>query len=423
MWSTFVVPCVPGKVLPRSKFVSALDIGTTKICCVVGEQTDRGLNIVGVGEAPSEGLRRGVVVNMEKTVRGITHAVEAAQRMSGQKVESAYVGLAGTHVLSQNSRGVIAVARSDREIGHEDVSRVIDAARAVSVPNDREIIHVVPRGYVVDGQEGVKDAVGMSGARLEVEAHIITGSLTAVQNVVKCVHQSGLNVEDLVVQVLASAEAVLNDNELELGVALVDIGGGTTDVALFTDGSVVLTAVLPIGATHVTNDLAIGLRTTLTEAEMLKVNYGHAIPAWIPKEEMVELHQIGQDRVQVVPRRHLAEIIAPRAKEILEMVRTAVRRGGHDGFLPAGIVFTGGGCRLMGLAEAAQSQLDLPVRIGTPNGTTGMSDRVSGPSYATAIGLLRWGHKLRHQNNGHVPVGAGVSAAAQRTVRWLKDFF
>jgi cell division protein FtsA len=390
---------------------------------VVGEQTDRGLNIVGVGESPSEGLRRGVVVNMEKTVRGITHAVDAAQRMCGHKVESAYVGLAGTHVLSQNSRGVIAVARSDREIGNEDVTRVIDAARAVSVPNDREIIHVVPRGYVVDGQEGVKDAIGMSGARLEVEAHIITGSLTAVQNVVKCVHQAGLNVDDLVVQVLASAEAVLNDNELELGVALVDIGGGTTDVALFTDGSVVQTAVLPIGANHVTNDLAIGLRTTLTEAEMLKVNYGHAIPGWIPKEEMVELHQIGQDRVQMVPRRHLAEIIAPRAKEILDMVRIAIGRGGHDGFLPAGIVLTGGGCRLMGLTEAAQSQLELPVRIGTPNGTTGMSDRVTGPSYATAIGLLRWGYKARHQHNGHVPVGAGVSAAATRTVRWLKDFF
>ena len=251
--------------MPRSKYVIALDIGTTKICCVVGEPTERGLNIVGFGEAPSEGLRRGVVVNMEKTVRGISHAVDAAQRMCGHKLESAFVGMAGTHVLSQNSRGVIAVARSDREIGHEDVSRVIDAARAVSVPNDREIIHVVPRGYVVDGQEGVRDAVGMSGARLEVETHIITGSLTAVQNVVKCVHQAGMSVEDLVVQVLASAESVLNDNELDLGVALVDVGGGTTDVALFTDGSVVHTAVLPVGATHVTNDIAIGLRTTLTE--------------------------------------------------------------------------------------------------------------------------------------------------------------
>jgi len=399
--------------LPRSKYVTALDIGTTKICCVVGEPTERGLNIVGFGEASSEGLRRGVVVNMEKTVRGISHAVDAAQRMCGHKIESAFVGMAGTHVLSQNSRGMIAVARSDREIGHEDVSRVIDAARAVSVPNDREIIHVVPRGFIVDGQEGVRDAVGMSGARLEVETHIITGSLTAVQNVVKCVHQAGMNVEDLVVQVLASAEAVLNDNELDLGVALVDVGGGTTDVALFTDGSVVHTAVLPVGATHVTNDIAIGLRTT----------YGHAIPACIPKEEMVELHQIGQDRVQVVPRRHLAEIIAPRAREILDMVRLEMRRGGHDGFLPGGIVFTGGGCRLLGFTEAAQSLLDLPVRIGAPAQTIGMSDQVSGPAYATAVGLLRWGAKLRHQGNGHAPVGAGASAVYTRTVRWIKDFF
>ena len=407
--------------MPRSKYVTALDIGTTKICCVVGEPAERGLNIVGVGEAPSEGLRRGVVVNMEKTTRGIAHAVDAAQRMCGHKLESAFVGMAGTHVLSQNSRGMVAVSRPNREIGGDDVNRVIDAARAVSVPNDREIIHVVPRGYVVDGQEGVKDAVGMSGARLEVEAHIITGSLTAVQNVVKCVHQSGMSVEDLVVQVLASAEAVLNDNELDLGVALVDVGGGTTDVALFSDGSVVHTAVLPIGAMHVTNDIAIGLRTTLQEAEMLKINYGHAIPAAIPREEMVELHQIGQDKVQVVPRRHLAEIIAPRVREILEMVRLEMRRGGHDGFLPGGIVFTGGGCRLLGFTEAASALLDLPVRIGTPHQTIGMSDQVSGPAYATAVGLLRWGTKLRHQGNGngHTPVGAGVSAA----FRWIKDFF
>jgi len=223
--------------------------------------------------------------------------------------------------------------------------------------------------------------------------------------------------------VLASAEAVLNDNELDLGVALVDVGGGTTDVALFTDGSVVHTAVLPVGATHVTNDIAIGLRTTLTEAEMLKVNYGHAIPACIPKEEMVELHQIGQDRVQVVPRRHLAEIIAPRAREILDMVRLEMRRGGHDGFLPGGVVFTGGGCRLLGFTEAAQSLLDLPVRIGAPAQTIGMSDQVSGPAYATAVGLLRWGTKLRHHGNGHAPVGAGASAVYARTVRWIKDFF
>src|SRR5205085_11255473 len=241
-----------------------------------------------------------------------------------------------------------------------------DAARAVSVPNDREIIHVVPRGYVVDGQEGVKDAVGMSGARLEVETHIITGSLTAVQNVVKCVHQSGMSVEDLVVQVLASAEAVLNDNELDLGVALVDVGGGTTDVALFSDGSVIHTAVLPIGATHVTNDLAIGLRTTLGEAEMLKVNYGHAIPAAIPREELVELHQVGQDRVQVVPRRHMAEIIAPRAREIFDMVCREWRRGGHAGCLAGGIGLTGGGRRLFGCAEAAPPLLAPPVTIRAP---------------------------------------------------------
>src|SRR3989454_93710 len=325
MWARQFQPTFQERFLPRSKYVTALDIGTTKICCVVGEPTERGLNIVGFGESSSEGLRRGVVVNMEKTVRGISHAVDAAQRMCGHKVESAFVGMAGTHVLSQNSRGVVAVARSDREIGHEDVSRVIDAARAVSVPNDREIIHVVPRGYIVDGQEGVRDAVGMSGARLEVETHIITGSLTAVQNVVKCVHQAGLSVEDLVVQVLASAEAVLNDNELDLGVAVGEVGRGTTCVALFTDGGVRHTAVWPVG-----------------------------------------------------------------------------------GFS------AGGGCRLRGFAEGAQSLLELPVRIGAPAQPSGMSDQGSGPAYATAVGLLRWGTKLRHHANGHAPVGPGVSAAYAR---------
>ncbi len=409
--------------MPRSKYVASLDIGTTKVCCVVGEESDRGLSIVAVGEAPSEGLRRGAVVNMEKTVRGITQAVQAAERMWGRRVEAAYVGLAGTHVHSQNSRGVVAVTRSNREISRQDVTRVCDAARAVAVPSDREIIHVVPRGYVVDGQEGVKDAVGMCGARLEVEAHIVTGSMTAVQNVVRCVQQAGLNVEDLVVQSLASAEAILNDNELDLGVALVDIGGGTTDIALFSDGSVLYTAVLPIGAMHVTSDVAIGVRTSLDEAETLKVDFGHAVPAAIPKEDVVEIHQIGTDRAVAVPRRHLAEIIAPRAVEILEMVGAEMRRGSRDGLFPAGVVLTGGGARLTGLIETADYVLDLPVRIGVPRGLTGLTDRVGEPGYSASIGLLRWGLRARHQRNGHIPVASGVGAFCQRTAHWLKDFF
>ena len=411
--------------MPDQPVLVAIDIGTTKVCVLIGELTARGgVDVIGIGQAPSDGLRKGVVIDIDRTVQSVMAAVEAAERISGLKVRSAFVGISGSHIASQNSRGMVAVSGSSRhDVDRGDTVRAIEAARAVSIPNTREILHVVPRGYVVDGQEGVRDAVGMSGARLEVETHIITGSLTAVQNVVKCVHQAGMSVEDLVVQVLASAEAVLNDNELDLGVALVDVGGGTTDVALFTDGSVVHTAVLPVGATHVTNDVAIGLRTTLAEAEMLKVNYGHAIPAAIPREEMVELHQIGQDRQQAVPRRTLAEIIAPRAREILEMVRLEMRRGGHDGFLPAGIVFTGGGCRLLGFTEAAQSLLDLPVRIGAPTQLIGMTDQVAGPAYATAVGLLRWGTKLRHHSNGHAPVGPGVSAAYARTVRWIKDFF
>lgn len=423
MWTTSGVHFVSGKVLPRSSYVSALDIGTTKVCCLVAEETSRGLNIVGVGEARSEGLRRGAVVNMEKTVRGIAQAVQAAERVSGRKLESVCVGLSGTHLQSQNSRAVVAVSSSNHEIAREDVTMVVDAARMVAVPGDREIIHVVPRGYVVDGQEGVRDAVGMCGARLEVEAHIVTGSLTAVKNVVKCVQQADLNIVDLVVQSLASAEAVLSDNEVELGVALVDIGGGTTDIGLFRGGSILYTAVLPIGAMHVTSDIAIGLRTNLEEAERLKLDAGHTLPASIDREETLEIHQIGTNRVLAVPRRHLAEIIAPRANEILEMVGAELRNGSRDGIFPAGVVLTGGGARLAGILDTAEVVLDLPVRMGVPRGLTGMIDRIDGPAYATAIGLLRWGLRLRRQLDGQLPMGLGVGAVYHRTVRWFKDFF
>jgi cell division protein FtsA len=405
--------------------VVGLDIGTTKVCCLVGEATEQDtLNIVGIGEAPSDGMRKGVVVNIEKTVKAIRAAVQAAELMAGHKIDSAYVGLAGNHLLSQNSRGMVAVARSDREIVAEDIARVMEAARAVSVPSDREIIHVVPRGYVVDGQEGVKDAVGMAGQRLEVETHIITGAMTAVQNVVKCVHNAGLNIDDVVMQALASAEAVLSDNEIELGVALVDIGGSTTDLAVFSEGSVLHSAVIPVGGAHVTNDIAIGLRTSVTDAETAKINYGHTMPFQIPGEELIELRQIGSDRLQSIPRRHLAEIIAPRAREIMSLVRAEIRRSGHDRLLPAGAVLTGGGARLMGAVDIGQSVLDLPVRVGLPTGCVGMSEKVSGPSYATAVGLLKWGIHA-DELDGHRN-GAGKGAMQDlygRTVRWFREFF
>ena len=328
--------------------VVGLDIGSTKVCCVIANLPEPGVNdedlvITGVGEVPSEGLRKGVIVNLEKTVKAIEGAVRAAERMSGHKVDSVFAGLAGQHMKSINSHGVVAVAERDREITQRDVDRVIEAARTVAIPSDSEVIHVMPRGFMVDGQEGVRDAVGMSGARLEVETHIISGATTAVQNVVKSVHSAGYNVDDLVTQSLASAEAVLNDNELELGVAVADIGGGTTDIAIFNDGSVIHTAVLPIGGNHVTNDLAIGLRTSLTDAESAKINYGHALPGLIPRDEIIDIQPIGSEKVQGVPRAYLAEIIGPRAREIIELVRREIVASGLDGLLPGGLVLTGGG--------------------------------------------------------------------------------
>jgi cell division protein FtsA len=384
------------------------------------------VSVIGVGEAPAEGLRKGVVVNIEKTVQAIQQAIVGAERMAGFSVESVVVSLAGSHLHSQNSRGVVAVASGDREIGDDDVRRAVDAARAVSVPNDRQIIHVLPRAFTVDGQEGVKEAVGMTGHRLEVEAHIVTGSQTSLQNVVKCVHQAGLDVDDVVCQGLAAGEGVLSNNEMDLGVCLIDVGAGTTDVAVYNEGSALHLAVLPVGGNHVTNDIAIGLRTTLADAETLKLNYGHTLPDVIAPEERIDVRQVGGDRLQPMPRRYLAEIIGPRMREIFQLAREEVRKSGYDGLLPAGVVVTGGGARLMGTTGAGQSVFDSALRLGLPSGIGGLADRAGGPSFATAIGLVKWGGRMKPQveerGNGHQQQPA-LAGAYQRTVRWLRDFF
>jgi cell division protein FtsA len=289
------------------------------------------------------------------------------------------------------------------------------------------VVHVIPRTFTVDGQEGVKEAMGMTGTRLEVETHIVTGAQTSIQNVIKCVHQAGFDVDDVVGQGLASGLAVLSANEMELGVCLIDIGAGTTDVVVFSEGSGLHMAVLPIGGNHVTSDIAIGLRTTLTEAETLKLNYGHTLADVIPGEERIQVREVGGDKIQEVPRRFLAEIIGPRVREIFQMAREEVKKSGYDGLLPAGVVVTGGGARLLGTIDAAQAVFDSSVRLGLPTGFGGLSDRVSGPSFATAVGLVRWGARLqpmsngRHNGNGH---GNGsLTSAYAKTVRWLRDFF
>lgn len=385
------------------------------------------VQLLGVGESPAEGLRRGVVVNIDKTVHAIQGAFVSAERMAGLRVEAAVCSLGGPHLLSQNSRGVVAVARGrELEIDGNDVDRVIEAAKAVAIPSDRQVIHVLPRSFTVDGQEGVREAIGMTGQRLEVETNIVTGAQTSIQNVIKCVHQAGLDVEDVVAQGLASGEGVLTDNEVNLGVCLVDIGAETTDVVVYQDGAVLKMSVLPLGGSHVTNDIAIGLRTTPQDAETLKLNYGHTLPEVIPAEERIDVRQVGGDRIHAMPRRFLAEIIGPRMREIFQLAREEVRKSGHDGLLPAGVVVTGGAARLMGTTDAAQSVFDTAVRLGLPTGVGGLADRAGGPSFATAVGLVKWGARLQPQavpargRNGHEPVGIG---AYQRTVRWLRDFF
>jgi cell division protein FtsA len=411
--------------LQRRKKTVGLDLGTSRVAVVIAESDDLGgpVSVIGVGESPSEGLRKGVVVNLDKTIASIQAAAVQAERMAGQRIESVVVSLAGTHLWSQNSTGVVAVARPDREIGEDDVQRVVEASRAVSIASDRQVIHVIPRAYTVDGQDGVRDAVGMTGQRLEVETNIITGAQTAIQNVIKCVHGAGFDIEDVVCAGLAAGEGVLTPQEVDLGVCLIDIGAGNTQVVIYNEGSARHVAVLPVGGNHVTSDIAIGLRTTLDEAETLKLNYGHTLPDVIDHGEKVEVRQVGGDRIQALPRRFLAEIIGPRMQEIFLMAREEVRKSGFDGLLPAGVVVSGGGARLMGTTDAAQSVFDASVRLGQPTGLTGLADRCQGPSFAVSVGLVKWGSRThaRDFENGRQQVSLG--STYQKTVRWLRDFF
>ncbi|MGH7869301.1 MAG: cell division protein FtsA [Candidatus Dormibacteraceae bacterium] len=409
------------------KWIAGLDLGTSRVVFVIAEADEYGqVSVCGVGEAACEGLRKGMVVNIERTVHAIREAIVTGERMAGVSADSCVVSLGGSQIRSQNSHGVVAVAGPEGEIGHQDIQRAVDAARAVSVPNDRQVIHVLPRAFTVDGQEGVKEAVGMTGRRLEVEAHIVTSSRTSVQNVIKCVNQAGLEVDDVVAQGLASGEGVVSANEIDLGVCLIDIGAGTTDVAVYNEGSVLHLTVLPLGGNHVTNDIAIGLRTTLADAEMLKLNYGHTLPQTIAVEEKIEVRQVGGDRLQPTPRRRLAEIIGPRMGEIFQLARDEVRASGYEGLLPAGVVVTGGGARMMGAADAAQAVFaDSAVRLGLPMGVGGLADRASGPSNAVAVGLVKWSARasLQQVENKVDQRQPAMAGAYQRTVRWLRDFF
>lgn len=376
----------------RPRPIVGLDIGTTKVCAIIGEVSESGVvDIIGVGTAPSEGLRKGVVVNLESTVKSIAKAIEEAELMSGTEVSSAYVGIAGGHIKGINSRGVIAVGRQDREITQADVDRVIDAARAVSIPMDREVIHVLPQEFIVDDQDGIKDPVGMSGVRLEAEVHIVTGAVTSAQNLVRAVNRAGFEVDDIALEPLASSFAVLTEDEKELGVVLVDIGGGTTDMALFVEGSIWQTEVLAVGGGNVTRDISVGLRTPINEAEQIKLRYGCALTDMVKPEEEIEVPSVGGRKAKNLPRQVLVEIIQPRLEEIFLLLSREIKKTGYEDLVAAGVVLTGGASAMDGVQELAERILDMPVRIGAPKGISGLVDVVNSPQYATGVGLVIYG--------------------------------
>lgn len=383
-------------MVPRVRLVAGLDIGTTKTCAVLAEVRPNGrLQFTAAGVSPTRGLKRGVVVNLEETSASVQAAVERCEGNGGQRMGSALVSIAGTHIASQNTRGVTTLANHGSELTALDLQKALDSARAGPIPPDREIIHVVPRSYVLDGQDGIKNPIGMSGHRLEAETHVITGGIGSIQNLIRAVQRTGLELDDIVLQPLASAEAALTPEERELGGVLVDIGGGTTDVAVFLDGSVWHTAVIGLGGNHVSNDIAICLRTPLSQAEALKIEHGHADPAAVADLPPLDVPTFEPHRVHQVPRDYLAQIVQARLEEILGMVANEITRSGCAGLLGAGVILAGGGAEQAGIKELAESILDLPVRIGRPQGIDRLDEGLAGPAFATAIGLLVWGS----QNN------------------------
>lgn len=377
--------------------IAGLDIGTTKIAAMIAEVTDdMRVNIIGVGLAPSKGLRKGTVVDIEQASESIVQAVEQAEHMAGRRIESVFIGITGEHIRSLNSKGMIAVTSPTREISREDVERVMESSRTVVLTPDREIIHAIPRGYIVDGQNGIRHPEGMSGSRLEVETHIIHGSSTFLQNVSKCVQRAQLQINALVVEPIATAEAVLTEAERNLGVALADIGGGTTDVAVFTDGEIYYTGVIPIGGNHATNDISMGLRTPPEESERVKLQYACALKEMVSNNEVVSHRPMGSNEERKVPARVIAEIVEPRMRELFELVYEEIKKSGAAGMLPGGLVLSGGGSLMRGVTDLAREVTDMPVRVGHPINIGGLADKVDSPVFATGVGLLLYGLKLSH---------------------------
>jgi cell division protein FtsA len=402
----------------------ALDVGTSKAVALVGEVTREGaISVIGKGIVPASGLRKGVVNNIEQTVASIRASVEAAERLSGMRLEAAFVGVGGSQIESLNSKGAVAVSGPHLEVSREDVDRATEVARAVTIPNNREVLHVLPRDFTVDGQEGVKDPIGMSAVRLEVETTIVHGSATALQNLTKCVRQAGVRVDELVIASLASGEAVLSETERELGVAVADIGAGTTDLALYLEGSPFHTSVLPLGGLNVTNDVAIGLKTNLVAAEQLKLRFGTADPSSVAEDERIALDLVGEEGDRTADRIEVARIIEARTREILEKLGEQIEKGSNGMRLPAGLVLTGGGALLAGTADLGREVLGMPVRVATPAGVGGLTDGLLSPAYSTSIGLLCWAARVV---TAHEPVryeSAPAGGSLGRIREWFRTLF
>jgi cell division protein FtsA len=406
----------------KHSIIVGLDIGTSKICSAVGEMTEHGVEIIGIGSHGSMGMRKGVVINIDNTVASIKKAVEEAALMAGCEINTVFTGIAGSHIKAFNSHGVVAV--KTREVSQRDLDRVLDAAKAVAIPTDQEVVHVLPQDYIIDDQDGIKDPLGMSGVRLEARVHIVTGATTAMQNVVKCCNRSGLHVADVALMPLACADAVLTDDEKDLGVALADMGSGTTDITIFHDGTVKHTAVLPIGGNHVTNDIAAGLRTPFADAERIKLRYGCAKASMVAEQVRLEVPSSAGKPQRSVSRQILCEIIEPRMDEVFQLIRKEILKSGYEDYLGAGVVMTGGSMLLPGAVEAAEIATGVPVRLGTPRHVGGLVDVIANPIYSSAIGLVLYGVKRQERSFFRVREDATIlSKVKHRMSDWLSDFF
>jgi cell division protein FtsA len=406
------------------KLIVGLDIGTSKVLAIVGELTPTGeVEIIGVGHHPSRGMKKGVVVNIESTVQSIQRAVEEAELMAGCQIHSVYAGIAGSHISSFNSHGIVAI--KDKEVGQGDVERVIEAARALAIPADQKVLHILPQEFIIDKQEGIREPIGMSGVRLEAKVHIVTGAVSAAQNIIKCVRRCGLEVDDIILEQLASSISTLTDDEKELGVCLVDIGGGTTDISVFTEGAIRHTAVIPIAGDQVTNDIAVALRTPTQYAEDIKKKYGCALTQLAHRDETIEVPSVGDRPPRKLSRQTLAEVIEPRIEELYSLIQAELRRSGFEDVVGSGLVLTGGSAKMEGVVDLAEEVFHMPVRLGVPQYVGGLKGVVQNPIFATGVGLVLYGARCREgkqyvQNPG---VSVGVKGAWSKMKSWFQGNF